>query len=185
MPHASVRAPMFVNVTGLLLMSVSVSPIMAEDISEEEKTPQVALPRVRVAVLNNEETDIRDCLRNAVEAANAENLDGFVNCFTGSTKSKIRKQAAIRFVQHDVTMELLDTQVLKAGKATGEVAVKYRLVLSRDRFDVVSLVKVKLETGYWRISSEEIQSYEHQSPNMCSPSRYACLGGTCQVAARR
>jgi len=81
-------------------------------------------------------------------------------------------------------MELLDTQVITAGKTTGEVAVKYRLVLSDDRFDVVSLVAVKQENGYWRISSEEIQSYEHQSPSMCSPSRYACLGGTCRVAVR-
>ena len=117
-------------------------------------------------------------------AGNIHNLDECVNCFTGSTKSKIRKQVAIRFVQHDVAMELLDTQVITAGKTTGEVAVKYRLVLSGDRFDVVSLVAVKQENGYWRISSEEIQSYEHQSPSMCSPSRYACLGGTCRVAAR-
>ena len=51
--------------------------------------------------------------------------------------------------------------------------------------DVVSLVALKQENNYWRIKSETIQSYEHQSPRMCSPSRYACLGGTCQVAARR
>jgi hypothetical protein len=113
------------------------------------------------------------------------NLDGFVNCFAGSTKSKIRKQAAIRFVQHDVAMELLDTHVIKASNTTGEVAVKYRVLLTDDRFDVVSLVAVKQENGYSRIKSEKIPSYEHQSPSMCSPSRYACLGGTCRVDGRR
>jgi nitrate reductase cytochrome c-type subunit len=44
---------------------------------------------------------------------------------------------------------------------------------------------MKQEHGYWRISSERIQSYEHQSPSMCSPSRYACLGATCHVDRRR
>ena len=185
MPHASVRASMVVIVAGLVLIGFLALPATAEDFLGGDATPAVLRPRVRVAAHNIEETDIRDCLSNAVEAANSENLDGFVNCFTASTKSKIRKQAAIRFVQHDVAMELLDTQVIKAGKTTGEVAVKYRLVLSEDRFDVVSLVAVKQENGYWRINSEKIQSYEHQSPSMCSPSRYACLGATCRVAARR
>jgi len=45
-------------------------------------------------------------------------------------------------------------------------------------------VAVKQENGYWRIKSEKIQSYEHQSPSMCPPSRYACLGATCRFAAR-
>ena len=143
-----------------------------------------ARPRVRVAANNVEEIDIRDCLTKAVEATNAENLDDFCSCFTAPTRSRLRKQVAMRFVEHDVTMELLDTQVIAVGKTSGEVAVKYRLVLTDDRFDVVSLVAVKQEHGYWRISSEKIQSYEHQSPVQCSPSRYACLGAACRVAAR-
>ena len=184
MPMTSIRGSMIVRAAGLLLVGFSSEQGMAEHEFGADSTPITSRPRVRVTANNAEELDIRDCVSNAVEAANSENLDEFVNCFTGSTKSKIRKQVAIRFVQHDVAMELLDTQVIKAGKTTGEVAVKYRLVLSEDRFDVVSLVAVKQENGYWRISSEEIQSYEHQSPSMCSPSRYACLGGTCRVAAR-
>ncbi len=82
-------------------------------------------------------------------------------------------------------MELVDAHIIKAGKTTGEEAVRYRLTLSDDRFDVVSLVAVKQEHGCWRISSERIQSYEHHSPSMCSPSRYACLGATCQIDRRR
>jgi len=184
MTNASVRASMVASVVCRVLIGFSALPATAEDFLGGDATPAVLRPRVRVAVHNGEETDIRDCLSNAVEAANTENLDGFVNCFTGSTKSKIRKQAAIRFVQHDVAMELLDTHVIKASNTTGEVAVKYRVLLTDDRFDVVSLVAVKQENGYWRIKSEKIQSYEHQSPSMCSPSRYACLAATCRVAAR-
>jgi len=100
-------------------------------------------------------------------------------------KTKIRKPAALRFVQHHVSMELVDAHIIEAGKTTGEVAVRYRLALSDDQFDVFSLVAMKQETGNWRINAEKIQSCEHHSPRMCSPSRYACLGATCQTNGSR
>lgn len=184
MPLTSAPYSMALAAACLLLAGFSAAPVTAGNELSSESSPPTLRPRVRVAPNNAEETDIRDCLNSVVEAANSENLDGFCDCFTGTKQAKIRKQAVIRFAEHDVTMELLDSHILKAGKTTAEVAVKYRLVLSDDRFDVVSLVAVKQENGYWRISSEEIQSYEHQSPSMCSPSRYACLGATCRVAAR-
>jgi hypothetical protein len=184
MPLTSAPGSMALAAACLLLAGFSAAPVTAENELSSESSPAALRPRVRVALNNAEETDIRDCLNSVVEAANAENLESFCDCFTGTKQEKIRKMAAMRFVEYDVTMELLDSQVIKAGKTTGEVAVRYRLVLSEDRFDVVSLVAVKQENGYWRINSEKIQSYEHQSPSMCSPSRYACLGATCRVAAR-
>lgn len=158
---------------------------VAESDAPSAPSPATDRPRLRVVPGNATETDIRDCLRRAVDAANAEDLDGFTDCFAGSAKAKIRKPAALRFVQHDVSMELVDAHIIKAGKTTGEVAVRYRLALSDDRFDVVSLVAMKQEHGYWRINSEKIQSYEHQSPSTCSPSRYACFGATCRIDRRR
>lgn len=140
-------------------------------------------PRIRVDVGNAAEIDIRDCLRTAIDAANSEDLEGFVGCFAGSRKARMRTPAAIRFVQHDVSMELVDVHVVKAGTTRGEAAVKYRVVLSNERFDVVSLVALKQENGSWRIDSEKIQSYEHWSPSRCSPSRYACLGAACRFAS--
>lgn len=153
-----------------------------DDISGDE----VAYPpRIRVAPESGTETDIRDCLRQAVDAANAENLDGFVACFTTATRSKLRKPVALRFVQYDVTMELLDSQVITLAATTAELAVKYRLALSDDRYDVVSLVAMKEEQGTWRINTERILSYDHDSPRACSPTRYACFGATCGVRGGR
>lgn len=168
----------------LTLLAILSGGAAAEPEANFDATVAAARPRLMVASGNATETDIRDCLRNAVDAAHAEDRDGFVNCFAGGAKAKIRKPAALRFVQHDVSMELVDAHIIKAGKTTGEVAVRYRLVLSEDRFDVVSLVAMKQEHCYWRINAENIQSYEHQSPSMCSPSRHACLGATCRIAAR-
>jgi hypothetical protein len=127
------------------------------------------------------QADLKACLNSAAEAACAEDLEGFLDCFAGSTKTKLRKETAIRFVRHDVSMEVLDTQVLRLAGNSGQAAVRYRLNLSTDQYDVVSLVALKREDGYWRIQSERVQSYEHQSPRSCSPSRYSCLGSTCRI----
>ena len=185
MPITSRPPALALVVVASTLFSSCAEITVAESDSPSDIPASAAQPRLRVAPGNATETDIRDCLRNAVESANAEDLEGFVNCFAGGAKAKIRKPAALRFVQHDVSMELVDAHVIKVGKTTGEVAVRYRLALSDDRFDVVSLVAMKQERGYWRINAEKIQSYEHQSPSMCSPTRYACLGATCRVDGRR
>jgi hypothetical protein len=137
--------------------------------------------RLRMAPESGEQADLKACLNTAAEAAAAEDLDGFADCFTRASTTKIRKQAAIRFVQHAVTMELLDTHVIKLAGNSGQAAVHYRLGLSDNQYDVVSLVALKREDGYWRIQSEKVQTYEYQSPWSCSPSRYACMGGTCRI----
>ena len=81
-------------------------------------------------------------------------------------------------------MDLLDAHVIKESPTKSELAVRYRAKLSDSQYDVVSLVAVKKENGYWKISSEQVQEYECQTPRSCHPSRYTCLGGTCRVAAR-
>lgn len=150
------RSSIILAAAGLLLSGLPHARAIADQEIPAETSLAHSSPRIHAAAQNVDETAIRNCLTNAIEAANSENLDGFCRCFAGSSRTKIRKQAAIRFVQHDGAIELFDTQVIRAGKTTAEVAVKYRLVLSDDRFDVVSLVAVKQEDGYWRINAEKI-----------------------------
>ena len=137
--------------------------------------------RLRVAPESGAQADLKACLNSAADAACAEDLEGFLDCFAGSTKTKLRKETAIRFVRNDVSMEVLDTQVLRLAGNSGQAAVRYRLNLSTDQYDVVSLVAMKREQGYWRIHSERIQTVEYRSPSCCSPSLYSCLGGTCRI----
>ena len=137
--------------------------------------------RLRMAPESGAQADLKACLNSAAEAACAEDLEGFLDCFAGSTKTKLRKETAIRFVRHDVSMEVLDTQVLRLAGNSGQAAVRYRFNLSADQYDVVSLVAMKREQGYWKIHSEKIQTVEYRSPSCCSPSRYSCLGGTCRI----
>lgn len=179
-----VRILISAGAVGFLLAVRYVTPAMAENELLPDSAHVPSPPRIRLSANNSSEIDMRDCLILAVEAVNAEDLDGFMNCFAGGVQAKIRKPAAMRFVKHDVSMELVDSHIIKVGKTTGEVAVRYRVLLSDDRFDVVSLVALKHERGSWRINAEKIQSYECQSPSVCSPSRYACLGATCRIASR-
>lgn len=165
----------FRNKTTLLALALLLLPGLSA------RAADATSGRLRVDPGSGEAGDIKAQLNATAEAATAEDLEGFLDCFTKASKTKIRKQAAVRFVQHAVAMEVLDAQVLKHGGNSSQAAVRYRLSLSEDQYDVVSLVALKRENGYWRIQSERVQSYEHQSPRSCSPSRYACMGGTCRI----
>ena len=135
--------------------------------------------RVHVAPGNADAIDIKTQLSTVAEMASARNLDGYLECFSVSARNKLRKDAAITFVRHEVSMEVLDSQILKQSDSRSELAVRYRATLSDQIFDVVSLVAMKREHGYWKISSEKVQEFQIAGPSICTPSRYACLGGTC------
>ena len=167
--------------TAILLPAL---PLLGSDSTDEQSTSSPVPARLRMAPETLEQADPRNCVSQAAEMANAENLAGFLECFAAGSQKKLRKEAALLFTRHDVEMDLLDAHVIKEGPTKSELAVRYRAKLSDSQYDVVSLVAVKKENGYWKISSEKVQEYECQTPRSCHPSRYTCLGGTCRVAPR-
>lgn len=138
-----------------------------------------SVQRVQVAPGNADEINIKTQLSTVAEMASTRNLEGYLECFAASARKKIRKDAAITFVRHAVSMEVLDSQILKHSDSRSELAVRYRATLSDQIFDVVSLVAMKREDGYWKISAEKVQEFQLDGPTICTPSRYACLGGAC------
>jgi hypothetical protein len=159
--------------------SVTEAPLSMEPLGDSSVSP-----RVRMAQEILHQADPRACLTQAAEMASAENLNGFLECFATGPQRTLRKEAALLFASHDITMELIDAHVIKETRTQGELAVRYRAKLSDSQYDVVSLVAVRKENGYWKISTETVQEYECQSPRSCHPSRYTCLGGRCSIAAR-
>ena len=178
MPQAIFLSLLF---TALLLPA---PPLLGSDTPDDRHESRPAPARLRMAPETLEQTDPRNCVSQAAEMANAENLAGYMECFAAGSQKKVRKEAALLFTRHDVEMDLLDAHVIKEGPTKGELAVRYRAKLSDSQYDVVSLVAVKKENGYWKIAAEKVQEYECESPRSCHPSRYTCLGGTCRVAAR-
>ena len=175
----------------LLIAVLQVSrPVLSEEsppeapFSTDPLGDNTGRPRLRMTPEILHQTDPRACLTQAAEMATSENLDGFLDCFAMGSQKKLRKEAALLFARHDITMDLIDAHVINESGTKGELAVRYRAKLSDTQYDVVSLVTVRREKGYWKISTEKVKEYECQSPRSCHPSRYTCLGGSCPVVAR-
>jgi hypothetical protein len=117
-----------------------------------------AQERPRMRVDNVAEIDVKDCVRNAAEAVAAENLDAYIGCFCEKVRPKLRRQAAIVFVTHDVGLELLDSHLMGDANDTADIAVKYRATLSAESWDIVSTLGLVREDGSWRIAAEKVQA---------------------------
>lgn len=87
--------------------------------------------------------------------ATSENLDGFLDYFAIGSQKKLRKEAALLFARHDITIALIDAHVFNGSGTKGELAVRYRVKLSDAQYDVVSLVTVRKEKGCRKNSTEK------------------------------
>lgn len=114
--------------------------------------------RLVVSETNDVEISIRDRVREAAKAVSEENLDGFIGCFTQRQRPQVRRRAALVFVSHTLDLELLDSHIVSESGAKAELAVKYRMVLTDDAFDIVSLLGMANEEGVWLIATEKIES---------------------------
>ena len=109
---------------------------------------------------NDSETSARDCVKTAAEAASNEDLDTFVDCFGAPFQSRVRRHAAVVFATHSVSLELIDSHLVEERGSKAEIAVKYRVRLSDETWEVVSLITLAKsdKDGVWRIIRERITS---------------------------
>jgi hypothetical protein len=127
-------------------------------------------------------SSVHGCLSAVCNATNSEDLDAFLNCFTVSTRTRLRKPAAVMFVQHDVSIELIDHAVVAQSGNRARAAVKYITTRSGDKYTVFAMVDMRKEHGYWRIAKENVQAVDHEPRASCTASRYSCFGGQCGLA---
>ena len=120
--------------------------------------PCTAADRLVMSSGNDTEIGVGDCVRKAAKAVSEEDLDAFVDCFTERQRPKIRRRAAMIFVTYTLDLELLDDHVVSESGDKAELVVKYRLMLTDDAFDIVSLLGMAREHGAWRISAEKVES---------------------------
>ena len=134
-----------------------------------------AAERVRMAVENVAEIDIKDCIRTAAEAIDQENLDAYLGCFA----SKQRPKSCLHLLQfvlvHEIGLELLDSHLVNKTDGKAELAVKYRVTLTEPRYDIVSLIGLAREDDRWCIVGESIES------NSAMPVSRSCGGSGEQV----
>ena len=166
----------------VLIATGLAAPARADDAA----TPPPA--RVAMVIPDPDETDIADCLEMAVDAANKENFDGFLECFATSTRSAVRRQMALFFVQHDVAIDLVDKQLVTRERDRAELAVNYTTSLTGQEYEIVSFLRLVREDNRWVIRDESIVSRTVRSssgssspcgPGGCPPA--PCFGGQCGV----
>lgn len=121
-------------------------------------TASPAADRVRMAVDNVAEIDVKDCMQTAAQAVADEDLEAFVGCFTAKQRPGLRRKAAMVFVKHEVDLELVDSHLVEKTDRRAELAVMYRVTLSQQSYDVVSLVALEREDGNWRIATEQVEA---------------------------
>ena len=67
--------------------------------------------------------------------------------------------------------------MIECTEKKGELAVRYRARLSERQVDVVAVLDMRRENGYWKISREQVKTMQQSSASSCSPSRSSYLGG--------
>lgn len=114
----------------------------------------------RPVAVTRESTALRERLQAVEDAVNDENLDAYVECFVSRLRKPLRQRVGMLFVKHEMAMEILDSHVLGTSEKGGEIAVKYRAVLSGRSSEVVAVLGMTKEDGVWRINKETIHSAE-------------------------
>ena len=135
---------------------------------------------------NSSETGMHDCIKQAAAAASQEDLETYVSCFTDSQRKQLRRKAALLFVRHTVTLELIDCHLVEETDSHATWAVKYKALLSDAGYDVVSLLHMHKENNEWKIRLEQVEASERSLPAYESDSlrRGGCAGGQCRLVAQ-
>ena len=165
-----------VRIFSFSLVACLLGSVHAEDLSYGRLT----------MVDNGEETGMRDCIRQAAEAASQEDLDTYISCFTDSQKKPMRRRAAMLFVRHTVKLELLDCHLVEEFENHATWAIKYKALLTGAGYDVVSLLHMQKENDAWRISREQVETSEKSKPtcNADSSVPAGCRGGQCRLVVQ-
>jgi hypothetical protein len=146
--------------------------------ASDTNTPEAAEGRTSMKAASPDDIQIKECLKMAETAANEENLDAFIQCFSAPLQQRLRRRLGLLFVQHEIGMEILDSHILKRSEATGELAVKYKTTLSTTTIEVVSVMSLMKQEHSWKISGENVVSYQSNG-GVRSTSGGGCGGGRC------
>jgi ketosteroid isomerase-like protein len=128
---------------------------------------------------NSSEIGMRDCIKQAAAAVSREDLESYVSCFTDTQKKQLRRKAALLFVRHTMTLELIDCHLVEETYSHATWAIKYKALLTDAGYDVVSLLYMHKENNEWKIRREEVETSEKSQPAYESDPlrRGGCAGG--------
>jgi hypothetical protein len=108
--------------------------------------------RIKVA----DDSEIKLCVVEAVEAINDENMDRLLGQCTKSAQKEVRARMAPAFAMGDVRLDLMGCEVVSKTLSKAKLAARYAM---GSRI-VDSEISVRKEGGYWKISEEHTRQEE-------------------------
>lgn len=127
---------------------------------EEEEKSEAPPSRVQMTDIRQDNApqneSLKALLSRLCESASREDLDAYFSFFE-NPNSKNRKNTALIFAEHDVSMNLLDCHVVSTTDKEAEVVVKYTMTFSRNTTIYLSVINLKKVGNDWKIVNEKIQ----------------------------
>lgn len=115
--------------------------------------------RLRVSMEQNPSGDIKDLMDRIAENCERSDLEGFLDCFSKSKRSTMRKESRKLFSEHKVRVTVLSVETLLVEDDQTNVRLEYIWDVDMTTAKrITSNAVVKMEDGTWRIHSEKVLS---------------------------
>jgi hypothetical protein len=116
-----------------------------------------------------DDPDLKNFVQRVCHAVSEENLNNYFNCFY-ETNEKSRKNTAMFFAENEISMNLLDFHVVSNNGEEAEIAIKYCMLINRDRATFLSFVQLKKNKSNWKIVREKIckRNFESSQQQNCA-----------------
>jgi hypothetical protein len=113
--------------------------------------------RLRVSMVSDPDRDIKNLIESVADHCEKRDMEAFLDCFTRSKKSSMKKETRKMFSEHKIRMTLISSETLLAEKEQASVRLEY--IWHLDMYPpkiITSNAVVKMEDGGWKIHSEKI-----------------------------
>lgn len=114
--------------------------------------------RALMAIPSDEERLVQDLLERIKEAVDAENPKAYLECLTKSLAAKQKQDVVVRFMAHDMEMEIDKSEILESSESGVEFIAKYTLYQDGQPTRLVSSVKARRDGDILRVSKEDVLS---------------------------
>ena len=93
----------------------------------------------RVTVRHDQDEEmVRDLLSKLEESMNNDNLRDYLSCLTPEYAKKTKKEAAVMFVEHDLSLEFDNFQIVETDGDQIEFVVKYNTNYTGDNVTTIA-----------------------------------------------
>jgi len=120
-----------------------------------------------VAVFDKDEELVRDLLSKLEDSMNNNSFRDYMACFTEECAKKNKKSASVMFVEHNLSLEFDNFQILESNKEEIEFVVKYTTHYSGESVITIANVLGKKENeDALLVANQEILSRKGNTRNL-------------------